>query len=204
MIDHDIARWIFVIAGLCIFTRHKWWPKMQALTRTPQKSLDHPQAGETVDPAAQEHMLKPDELTETHKKPTEPQEGEAEKPEVQEQPPKPAEPPEEPRRGRMAWEIKAERAQQFAVYEAACVLTGKAPRWPFRKDTPEENEYELLRLALLNDELGGELAYEAGFAEGDGGDDSRLHLVESGRQGLRNYLQAKGRKVPRFLHEQFD
>ncbi len=59
-------------------------------------------------------------------------------------------------------------------------------------------------MALLDDELGGELAYEAGFAEGDGGDDSRLHLVEIGRQGLRNYLQAKGRKLPMFLHEQFD
>ena len=137
-------------------------------------------------------------------KSSDPQEDEAEKPGIQEQPPKPDEPPEEPKRRPRSWEIKAERAQQFAVYEAACVLTGKAPRWPLRKDTPEENEYELLRLALLDDELGGELAYEAGFAEGDGGDDSRLHLVEIGRQGLRNYLQAKGRKVPRFLHEQFD
>ncbi len=170
MIDHDIARWIFVIAALCIFAYLGWGSKIRSLIGNNKK----PAGSQEKEPA------------------------------IQEQPPKPPEPPEEPRRERMAWEIKAERAQQFAVYEAACVLTGKAPRWPFRKDTPEENEYELLRLALLDDELGGELAYEAGFAEGDGGDDSRLHLVEIGRQGLRNYLQAKGRKVPRFLHEQFD
>ncbi len=67
-----------------------------------------------------------------------------------------------------------------------------------------KEEYDSLVKAIQDDELGGVLAYEAGFAEGDGRDDSRLHLVEIGRQGLRNYLQAKGRKVPRFLHEQFD
>ena len=138
------------------------------------------------------------------KKPTDPQEGEADKPEVQEQPPGPPEPPEEPKRRPRSWEIKAERAQQFAVYEAACVLTGKAPRWPLQKDTPEENEYELFRLALLDDELGGELAYEAGFAEGDGGDESRLHLVEIERGQLRGYLRLADSQIPEFLAAEFD
>ncbi len=136
-------------------------------------------------------------------KSSDPQEDEAEKPGIQEQPPKPDEPPEEPKRRPRSWEIKAERAQQFTVYEVACLLAGTAPVWPL--PTPEsKEEYELLRLALLDDELGGELAYEAGFAEGDGGDESRLHLVELERRNLRAYLQAKGREIPEFLDERFD
>ena len=187
------------MVGVAIFSVsiYRWW------TGRRNKPTE-PQVGDRLQPAAQGQTLKTDELTETHEKPIGPQEGEPEKPEIQEQPSKPDELPDEPRRERMAWEIKAERAQQFRVYEAACVLTGKAPRWPLEKETPEENEYELLRLALLDDELGGELTHEAGFAEGDGGDESRLHLVELERRNLRAYLQAKGREIPEFLDERFD
>ncbi len=169
MIDHDIARWIFLITGLCIFAYLGWGSKIRSLIGNNKK----PAGSQEKEPA------------------------------IQEQPPGPPEPPEEPRRGRMAWEIKAERAQQFAVYEVACLLAGTAPVWPL--PTPEsKEEYELLRLALLDDELGGELAYEAGFAEGNGGDESRLHLVEIERGQLRGYLRLADSQIPEFLAAEFD
>ncbi len=184
---------MFLVIGIVSFALQQWW-------EGGNKKPAGPREKGSEKPEIQEQPPKPEkpEIKEQPPKPPKP-----EKPEIKEQPPGPPEPPEEPRRRSRPWEIKAERAQQFAVYEVACLLAGTAPAWPL--PTPEsKEEYELLRLALLDDELGGELAYEAGFAEGDGGDDSRLYRVELERRHLRAYLRARDREDPEFLDERFD
>ena len=103
------------------------------------------------------------------------------------------------RESKSAWEIDAAITRTFMLFDAACLLAGRARVWPL--PCPQaEGEYSGLSGAIMSNELGDRLAREA-VRMRDGGE---LHKLLIDRESLREYLHLINRPIPQFLQERFD
>ena len=93
------------------------------------------------------------------------------------------------------------RTRTFKLYEAACLLANWPPEWPIR-DVAAREEYESLLKSIKKEELGGELAFEAGWRSG--AESSEVHELEIDSEVLRRYIHSMKREIPPFLDEKFD
>ena len=94
---------------------------------------------------------------------------------------------------------------RFTLYDAACLLAREEPhRPPLLQNLgfASKEEYDSLVKAIQDDDLGSDLAFEAGWLEG--AKSSRLHELEIDRAALRKYLSSRKRPIPEFLNERFD
>ncbi len=97
---------------------------------------------------------------------------------------------------------------RFKLYEAACLLQREDPPATYqgfsRKNLSPESKkvYDSLVTAIWDDDLGSDLAFEAGRLEAV--EPSQLHELEIDRATLREYLSSKEGPIPEFLNERFD